>query len=124
MTKLVMTTEMQDAETRVENAVYAACVPILEALEHTGKLRANGHHLAQAIAAKAVELVHARWQTGDIHIALDVPINSKKAMCGEEISSWTELSLTLAAAEVLAKHGTSTVCQGCRDKYLKLGTRN
>lgn len=113
--------EARDVEARISNAVYLACAPLLESLEGAGKIRANGHHLAQTIAAKAVELVHARWQSGDIHIASYPATNGRRAMCGEAISSWTELSMTLAAAEVLAKHGSSTVCQICRSKYLELG---
>lgn len=51
---------LADAEAELMNAVYAATA-IMERMEHAGKIRGNGHHARQAVAAKAVEELRGRW---------------------------------------------------------------
>lgn len=50
----------QDAETEILNSVYAATV-LIEWLEHAGKVRGNGHHIRQEVAAAAAKILKERW---------------------------------------------------------------
>lgn len=47
-----------DAE--LKNAVYKAAM-LFERLEDAGRIRGNGHHMAQKIADKASALLRERW---------------------------------------------------------------
>lgn len=53
----------EQAKARLSSAVYEAAL-LYERLEGVRKVRGNGHHMAQDIAAKAVKLLEERW-TGD-----------------------------------------------------------
>lgn len=44
----------------VSNQVYHASL-IFERLENAGKIKGNGHHVAQKVAAFAEEMVKERW---------------------------------------------------------------
>ena len=44
----------------IERAAYDAC-HLFERLEAVGKVRGNGHHMMQAIAAEAGKLMRERW---------------------------------------------------------------
>tara|TARA_Y100000034_G_scaffold123822_1_gene171164 strand:+ start:1440 stop:1655 length:216 start_codon:yes stop_codon:yes gene_type:complete len=45
----------------IKNAAYDAVIVFYEGLEHRGRVRGNGHHMAQKIAAAASELLRERW---------------------------------------------------------------
>lgn len=55
------TVSVETAEVDVSNAAYAAVVGLFESLEHAGKIRGNGHHMAQEVAKHASDLVKSRW---------------------------------------------------------------
>lgn len=57
--RLLSMTEDQ-AVNFIENAVYEAGA-LFERLEGVNKVRGNGHHMRQNIAAKAGELMRERW---------------------------------------------------------------
>lgn len=57
--RLLVMTEDQ-AVNFIENAVYEASA-LFERLEWVNKVRGNGHHIRQNIAAKAGELMRERW---------------------------------------------------------------
>lgn len=52
--------DLEEAETRISNATYQASL-LFEHLECVGKVRGNGHHLAQAVAEFAQKLMRERW---------------------------------------------------------------
>lgn len=49
------------ASAKLSNAVYLAC-RLLEDLQVFGRLRGNGHHMRQAVAEFAANLLRERWQ--------------------------------------------------------------
>ena len=51
----------RNAEVEIVNNVYSACL-LFERLEDAGKIRGNGHHMAQEIAQKAEDLMKERWK--------------------------------------------------------------
>jgi len=52
---------LSQAETEISNKVYEACL-LFERLEHVKKVRGNGHHMMQKVAAFAVDLLRIRWE--------------------------------------------------------------
>lgn len=52
--------DLAAAEAELSNAIYAAA-RLLEDLEHAGLVHGNGHHMRQAVAESAVELLRERW---------------------------------------------------------------
>ena len=54
------TMTLKDAETELSAQVYKATA-ILEQLESAGLILGNGHHMRQALAENAVELLRKRW---------------------------------------------------------------
>ncbi len=53
-------TDREAASAELGSAVYAAAI-LLERLEDAGKVRGNGHHMAQSVAAFATGLLAERW---------------------------------------------------------------
>lgn len=45
----------------IVNDVYKVCL-IFETLEGMGKVRGNGHHMAQNVAQYAADLLEERWR--------------------------------------------------------------
>lgn len=60
-TERAKTVTMEQAEADVSNAAYAAVTGLFEGLEFAGRVRGNGHHMAQDVAKFASELVKKRW---------------------------------------------------------------
>ena len=56
----VQTLDLELAKAEMRNRVYEAAI-LFERLENAGKVRGNGHHMAQKVAAFAVEMVAERW---------------------------------------------------------------
>ena len=54
--------DLEAARAEISSRVYEAAL-LLERLEDVGKVRGNGHHMAQALAAQAADLVAERWVT-------------------------------------------------------------
>jgi hypothetical protein len=52
---------LADAEAELSKEVYRASL-LFERLEGVQSVRGNGHHMAQSMAEKAVELLRERWQ--------------------------------------------------------------
>jgi hypothetical protein len=52
---------LDDAVSNLSNRVYDA-TRIVEELEYAGRVRGNGHHLRQEIAAFAVKLLREQWE--------------------------------------------------------------
>ena len=52
--------EKAEAINMIERSVYEACA-LFEQLELAGKVRGNGHHMAQNIAEQAGKLMQERW---------------------------------------------------------------
>lgn len=50
----------EEASSAIEQAVYEAC-HLFERLEGANKVRGNGHHMMQTIAAEAGKLMRERW---------------------------------------------------------------
>jgi hypothetical protein len=65
---------INDATTEIVNIVYAATIQFFERLEGR-RLRGNGHHMAQDVAAAAVKLVQERW----IDEQPNTPINGERS---------------------------------------------
>ena len=53
--------DLETAQNELSNEVYAAA-GIIELLEGQGKVRGNGHHIRQNIAAYAENLLKERWR--------------------------------------------------------------
>jgi hypothetical protein len=60
-------TTFEEAKIEVENRIHQAACAVFEDLEGSGLIAGNGHHMAQNLAAQAVEEVRRRWrdQTDD-----------------------------------------------------------
>lgn len=56
--------DFSTAEAALSNNVYEAS-RLIEQLEYAGKVRGNGHHARQAIAAAATEELKSRWITDE-----------------------------------------------------------
>lgn len=54
---------LEQAEAEAGNAIYLAAL-VFERLELAGKVRGNGHHMAQDLAERAKALVRERWIGG------------------------------------------------------------
>ena len=52
---------LKDAQTEISNKVYEVCL-LYEAFEHLGKVRGNGHHMAQYVATYASDLMEKQWE--------------------------------------------------------------
>lgn len=51
---------LAEAECELSNRVYKAAI-FFEHLEGKGKVRGNGHHMAQEICRQACEMLRGRW---------------------------------------------------------------
>jgi hypothetical protein len=51
----------ENAKAEIENRVYEVCL-LYEELEGKGKVRGNGHHMAQKVAKFASDLMEERWE--------------------------------------------------------------
>ncbi len=58
---MTLPTELGQAQAQISNAVYEA-TRVIEELEHTGRIRGNGHHIRQRIAKFAEDLLTERWE--------------------------------------------------------------
>jgi hypothetical protein len=52
---------MKEAEAKISNDVYKATL-LIEQLEGAGLILGDGHHMRQAVAAFAANLVRERWK--------------------------------------------------------------
>lgn len=51
---------LEQAEAEISRKVYEACL-LFERMENRGKVRGNGHHMAQNMAKQAADLMRERW---------------------------------------------------------------
>jgi hypothetical protein len=63
-----MTTENKQAEiedylNRHQNEIYKAVLPFFEGLEHKEWIYGNGHHIAQEITQRAIDIAKLRIKT-------------------------------------------------------------
>jgi hypothetical protein len=56
----VNTDDFKTEKRKLSNAIYHAAV-YFEVLENQGKIRGNGHHMAQAVCEFAEKLLEDRW---------------------------------------------------------------
>ena len=54
---------LDEAEAEVSRKVYEACL-LFERMENRGRVRGNGHHMAQKMAKQAADLMRERWIDG------------------------------------------------------------
>ena len=52
--------DLESAQAEIESRVYEAAM-LFERLENAGRIRGNGHHMAQRVAEVAASLLTERW---------------------------------------------------------------
>ena len=59
----IETMDLESAKAEMSNRTYEAAI-LFERFECAGKVRGNGHHMAQKVAAFAAALLEERWVGG------------------------------------------------------------